>query len=173
LDVLLRDHLEDRVLIFTDDNEAVYEVSKRLLLPAITHQTPVKERHAILEGFRDGRFPAIVTSRVLNEGVDVPDANVAIVLSGTGSTREHIQRLGRILRPQAGKLAVLYEVVSKDTVEESISRRRKGEGQARDGVQDSLEIETVTRQRRLEFAPVTRDALEDMDSLEFDTLGKP
>jgi superfamily II DNA or RNA helicase len=173
LDVLLRDHLEDRVLIFTDDNEAVYEVSKRLLLPAITHQTPVKERHAILEGFRDGQLPAIVTSRVLNEGVDVPDANVAIVLSGTGSTREHIQRLGRILRPRAGKFAVLYEVVSKDTVEESISRRRKGEGQVREGVQDSPVIETVTRQRRLEFAPVTRDALEDMDSLEFDRLGKP
>jgi hypothetical protein len=67
----------------------------------------------------------------------------------------------------------LYEVVSKDTVEESISRRRNGEGQVREGVQDSPVIETVTRQRRLEFAPVTRDALEDMDSLEFDRLGKP
>ncbi len=167
LDGLLKDHLDDRALIFTDDNEAVYEVSHRLLIPAITHQTPVKERHAILERFRQGAYPVVVTSRVLNEGVDVPDANVAIVLSGTGSTREHIQRLGRILRPRTGKFAVLYEVVSKDTVEEGISRRRKGES-----YKPEPEVSSEPRQRRLEFAPVTKDALDDLSALEFETLGR-
>ena len=54
----------------------------------------------------------MVTSKVLNEGVDVPDANVAIVMSGSGSVREHVQRLGRILRKREGKRAMLYELVT-------------------------------------------------------------
>jgi superfamily II DNA or RNA helicase len=65
------------------------------------------------------------TSRVLNEGVDVPDAQVAIVISGTGSTREHVQRLGRILRPRPGKRAQLYELVSANTGETFTSERRR------------------------------------------------
>jgi superfamily II DNA or RNA helicase len=124
LDELLSRHLEERTLIFTDDNETVYEISKRFLVPAITHQTPVKERHSILDHFRSGTYPVLVASRVLNEGVDVPEASLAIVLSGTGSAREHIQRLGRILRARPGKRAKLYEVVSKDTLEENIAKRR-------------------------------------------------
>jgi superfamily II DNA or RNA helicase len=67
----------------------------------------------------------VVASRVLNEGVDVPDASIAIVLSGTGSSREYVQRLGRILRRGEGKLAVLYEVVAEATSEEQVSRRRR------------------------------------------------
>jgi superfamily II DNA or RNA helicase len=67
----------------------------------------------------------VVASRVLNEGVDVPDASIAIVLSGTGSPREYVQRLGRILRRGEGKLAVLYEVVTEATSEEQVSRRRR------------------------------------------------
>ena len=65
-----------------------------------------------------------MTSRVLNEGVDVPEASVAIVLSGTGSSREYVQRLGRILRRGEGKLALLYEVIAEATSEEHTSRRR-------------------------------------------------
>jgi superfamily II DNA or RNA helicase len=61
----------------------------------------------------------------LNEGVDVPEANVAVVLSGSGSVREHVQRLGRILRKRAGKRAVLYELVSQDTSEERTSQKRR------------------------------------------------
>jgi superfamily II DNA or RNA helicase len=60
----------------------------------------------------------------LNEGVNIPDASVAIVLSGSGSSREHIQRLGRILRKKEDKQAVLYEVVTRDTTEEYISQKR-------------------------------------------------
>ena len=122
---LLARHERDRVLVFTDDNATVYRVSKELLVPAITHQTKVKERHEALQAFREGRYPRIVTSRVLNEGVDVPEANVAIVLSGTGSAREYVQRLGRILRRREGKLALLYEIVAEDTSEEGVSRRRQ------------------------------------------------
>jgi superfamily II DNA or RNA helicase len=122
---LLAQHHPARTLIFTDDNATVYRISQTFLLPAITHQTPVKERHAILNCFRTGAYPAVVTSRVLNEGVDVPEASIAIVLSGTGSTREYIQRLGRILRRGEGKLAILYEVIAEATSEENTARRRR------------------------------------------------
>ncbi len=123
---LLAQHAQQQTLIFTDDNATVYQISQDFLIPAITHQTPVKERHDILQRFRSGNYPRIVASRVLNEGVDVPAASVAIVLSGTGSTREYIQRLGRILRKgkDPTKLAVLYEVISENTGEENTSRRR-------------------------------------------------
>jgi superfamily II DNA or RNA helicase len=125
---LLAQHYPERLLIFTNDNATVYRISQDFLIPAITHQTPVKERHDILQRFRQGDYKTLVTSHVLNEGVDVPDARVAIILSGTGSSREYIQRLGRILRKgkHANKQALLYEVVAEDTVEERTSDRRRG-----------------------------------------------
>ena len=122
---LLRQHRRDRTLVFTRDNATVYAISRDHLIPAITHQTDAKERRWILEAFRAGDVRAVVTSRVLNEGVDVPTANVAIVMSGSSSVREHVQRLGRILRRAEGKEAVLYEIVSADTTEEAISERRR------------------------------------------------
>lgn len=122
---LLDEHRTDRVLVFTDANATAYEVSRRLLVPVITHQTKVKERAAILERFASGEYGAVATSRVLNEGVDVPDANVAVVMSGSGSVREHVQRLGRILRPKDGKRAVLYEIVTRNTAEQFTSQRRR------------------------------------------------
>ncbi len=125
LDFLLKKHARDRVIIFTSDNDTVYAISAAFLIPVITHQTDTKERKAILEGFNGGEYLALATSKVLNEGVNVPEASVAIILSGSGSTREHVQRLGRILRRREGKQATLYEVVTAHTVEESISRRRR------------------------------------------------
>jgi superfamily II DNA or RNA helicase len=122
---LLAQHHPARTLVFTDDNAMVYRIAQEYLIPAITHKTPVKERHDILQRFRTGDYPVVVTSRVLNEGVDVPEASIAIVLSGTGSRREYVQRLGRILRRREGKLAVLYEVVAEATNEEQVSRRRR------------------------------------------------
>ncbi|HYG12239.1 MAG TPA: helicase-related protein, partial [Pyrinomonadaceae bacterium] len=89
--------------------------------------TNIKERREWLAAFNAGDVLALATSKVLNEGVNIPAASVAIVLSGSGSTREHIQRLGRILRKQPDKEATLYEVVTLDTTEEGISRRRSGE----------------------------------------------
>lgn len=125
LDFLLKKHDQERTLIFTSDNDTVYAISAAFLIPAITHQTPTKERKAILEGFNRGEYLALATSKVLNEGVNIPEASVAVILSGSGSTREHVQRLGRILRKREGKQAVLYEVITADTVEEGISRRRR------------------------------------------------
>lgn len=122
---LLRQHADNRVLVFTNDNATVYDISRRLLLPAITHQTGLKERQQLLADFADGTLPVLVTSRVLNEGVDIPSADVAVVLSGTQTVREHVQRLGRILRKQEGKQAVLYELIAEDTVEERQSERRR------------------------------------------------
>jgi superfamily II DNA or RNA helicase len=78
-----------------------------------------------LAGLADATYHAGVTSKVLNEGVDVPDANVAVVLSGSGSVREHVQRLGRILRKKEGKRAVLYELVTDATAETYTSERRR------------------------------------------------
>lgn len=125
LDHLLREHARDRMLIFTQDNLTAYAISRRFLVPVITHQTKVRERSEILERFSDGRYGAVVTSKVLNEGVDVPDANVAVVISGSGSVREHVQRLGRILRQRDGKRALLYELVSAGTTETGTSERRR------------------------------------------------
>jgi superfamily II DNA or RNA helicase len=115
----------EKTLIFTLHNDLVYAISRRFLVPAITYQTPKEERKEILENFRKSEYKAIVTSQVLDEGVDVPDASTGYILSGTGSTREYIQRLGRLLRKVEGKRAKLVEIVSKETVEVGISRRRR------------------------------------------------
>ncbi len=122
---LLDRHNGDRVLIFTHDNATVYKIARQFLVPVITHQTKTKERREVLLRFNAGTFPIVATSRVLNEGVNVPEANVAIILSGSSSVREHVQRLGRILRKSGDKEATLYEVVTKGTVEEFSSNRRR------------------------------------------------
>ena len=125
VDRLLQRHRGQRMIIFTNDNMTAYQISSLFLIPCITHQTKIKERRQLISKFTDGSLPVLVTSRVLNEGVDLPSAEVAIVMSGTGTVREHVQRLGRILRPSEGKHAVLYELVAQDTAEEYTSRRRR------------------------------------------------
>lgn len=130
---LLDRHSHDRVLIFTHDNATVYTIARQYLVPVITHQTKTKERREILERFNSGAYPIVATSRVLNEGVNVPEANIAVILSGTGSVREHVQRLGRILRKKGDKEATLYEVVTRGTVEEFTSNRRREHSAYDDG----------------------------------------
>ena len=122
---LLEDERGRRTIIFTNDNRTAYRVSREFLVPCISHQTDIKERRGLLSAFEAGTLPVLVTSRVLNEGVDLPSAEVAIVLSGSGTVREHVQRLGRILRPGHGKQAVLYEIVAGGTTEERTSARRR------------------------------------------------
>ena len=126
LEALLAEHWPTRTIIFTNDNATVHLISERLLIPAITHETATKERQRILDLFRDGTYPVVASSRVLNEGVDVPNATIGIVLSGTGSHREYVQRLGRLLRrgDDPGKRALLYEVIAEGTTEEGTARRR-------------------------------------------------
>jgi len=124
-DILDR-HRGDRVIVFTAHTDLVYRLSERFLLPAITHETGASERRELLERFREGEYSRVVTANVLDEGVDVPDANVAVVLSGSGSEREFTQRLGRILRPTADdSRALLYELVTEETAEERVARRRR------------------------------------------------
>lgn len=125
VDMLLYIHRDDRSIVFTQDNRTAYDISRRFLIPVITHQTKVSERSKILKGLAEGTIRAVVTSKVLNEGVDVPDANVAIVVSGSGSVREHVQRLGRILRKKDGKHAKLYELITANTGEAYTSERRR------------------------------------------------
>jgi superfamily II DNA or RNA helicase len=122
---LLAANPNEKAIIFTRHNKLVYRISRSLLIPAITHQTVKEEREEILDRFRRGVYRRIITSQVLDEGIDVPDASLAVILSGTGSSREFIQRLGRILRKKPGKEATLYELVSLGTAETRMSRRRK------------------------------------------------
>jgi superfamily II DNA or RNA helicase len=126
LAALLERHRGDRIIVFTASTDLVYRLSERFLLPAITHETGTAERREILERFREGTYSRVVTANVLDEGVDVPDANVAVVIAGSGSEREFTQRLGRVLRPKEdGGRAVLYELVSEDTAEENVADRRR------------------------------------------------
>jgi superfamily II DNA or RNA helicase len=127
LESILARHRDDRVIVFTAHTELVYRLSERFLLPAITNETGTSERREILDRFREGSYSRVVTANVLDEGVDVPDANVAVVLSGSGSEREFTQRLGRILRPKSdGGRALLYELVTRETTEEDVAERRRG-----------------------------------------------
>jgi len=121
----LEAYREEKILIFTLYNDLVYTISRRFLIPAVTYQTPREERREILANFGSSKYKVIVTSQVLDEGMDVPDASVGLILGGTGSTREYVQRLGRLLRKKEGKTAKLVEIISKETVEVGISRRRR------------------------------------------------
>ena len=121
----LETYKDEKILIFTLYNDLVYTISKRFLIPAVTYQTPREERREILANFGNSKYKVIVTSQVLDEGMDVPDASVGLILGGTGSTREYVQRLGRLLRKKEGKTAKLVEIISKETVEVGISRRRR------------------------------------------------
>lgn len=123
LQQLLQIHRKDRIIIFTRYNDLVYRISTQFFIPCITHKTDKNERKEILKQFKKGVYTAIVSSQVLDEGIDVPEANIGIILSGTGSVREYTQRLGRILRPTE-KRAVLYEVISRGTAEVRTSARR-------------------------------------------------
>jgi superfamily II DNA or RNA helicase len=125
LEEIFKAHPRDRIIVFTNDNETVHEISRLFLIPSITHLTRTRERREILQRFNEGQYLALATSKVLNEGVNIPEAVVGVVLSGSGTIREHVQRLGRILRRRQGKEAVLYEVISKNTLEDNISKRRR------------------------------------------------
>jgi superfamily II DNA or RNA helicase len=125
LEELLIRHQHDRVIIFCEFNEIVHEIAKRFLIPEIIHKTKFEERKIYLESFKNGQYSKLVTGRVLDEGWDV-DANMGIIVSGSGSKRQFIQRLGRILRPSdTHSKAILYELVTKETLEVSTASRRK------------------------------------------------
>jgi superfamily II DNA or RNA helicase len=115
-----------KTIIFTQHNKLVYTISDKFLIPFITHKSSKQEREDTLNGFKDNRYNAMVTSKVLDEGVDVPEAELGIMLV-VRSKREFIQRLGRLLRtkPDSNKRAKLIEVISSETQEINTSARRK------------------------------------------------
>ncbi|MHA1859710.1 MAG: DEAD/DEAH box helicase [Candidatus Asgardarchaeia archaeon] len=124
LEKLLKKYRKKKVIIFSRYNSIVKEISYKFLIPKITHETPEEERRMLIEEFRKGNLTKIVTGEVLDEGVDVPDASVGIIISGTGSERQFIQRLGRILRPKDER-ATLIELVTRSTIDRSLSFRRR------------------------------------------------
>ena len=161
LDNLLKRHHDARVIIFTANHDFAYDISREFILPCITHtvgykrvksfdtpwcrnplrsysqqyhQTDTDERTEILNRFRTGEYSMLATSQVLDEGIDVPAANVGIILSGSASNRQYAQRLGRILRPTDDRQpARLHEIIATDTMERYVSQRR------RDGVTASAD----------------------------------
>jgi superfamily II DNA or RNA helicase len=125
LKYLISKHAGEKIIIFSEDTSTAYAISREFLVPALTYMTSGKERKQYLEMFKSGEITVLATSRILDEGVDVPDASIAIIMSGSGSTRQFRQRLGRILRPSEGKESYLYELVSSGTTEYGTSKRRR------------------------------------------------
>ncbi|MEK7770743.1 MAG: helicase-related protein, partial [candidate division NC10 bacterium] len=125
LHALLARHPDSRVLIFTADNETAYAIAREHLVMPLTCDIGRRERDDVLQRFRRGDLRALVSARVLNEGLDVPDADVAMVVGGALGEREHVQRVGRLLRPGEGKRALVYELVTRNTMEVGQAHRRR------------------------------------------------
>lgn len=125
LEDLFRLHMGGRIIVFAGSNAMARDVSLRFLAPCLLNHSGKKERREILEGFGQGVFPVIVANQVLDEGVDMPKAKVAVVIGGKASGRQAVQRLGRVLRRSGNEKAVLYEVICEDTKEEERSRKRR------------------------------------------------
>ncbi len=125
LEDIFRLHHGRKTIVFAGSNAMAIEVSKRFLVPTMLSHTAKRERLAVLQGFAEGQLPVLVANRVLDEGVDVPEAKVAVVIGGQGSTRQAKQRLGRVLRRSGDARATLYEVVCENTKEVMRSRKRR------------------------------------------------
>ena len=121
---LLEQFKDEKILIFTRDTQMAYKISKLFLIPVVTYKTDKDEREEILKKFKDNVYRVVVASTVFDEGVDIPDASVAIVLGGYGTKRQFLQRLGRILR-RKDKEALMIEVVTKGTVDYRLSKKRR------------------------------------------------
>ncbi len=114
-----------KILIFTQYVDQAKRIAEMLGAPYITGELDESTRRRRLEMFRDGLSRVLVLTTVGDEGIDIPDANVGIIVAGTGSRRQFLQRLGRLLRPAPGKEARLYEIVVKGTFEELEARKRR------------------------------------------------
>ncbi|EZQ01734.1 helicase [Candidatus Acidianus copahuensis] len=121
---ILAENRNDKIIIFTRDVDMAYSISMEFLIPAVTYKTDKDERSEILRKFKEGKYKVIVASSVLDEGVDVPDASIAVVLGGYGTSRQLLQRLGRVLRKNGDKRAQMIEIVTKRTSDYNLSRRR-------------------------------------------------
>lgn len=124
---ILDKHPGESALIIGQYLEQIAQVSELLKVPKLTGETPVAEREALFEDFRNGKIKALVVSKVANFSVDLPEASVAIQISGSfGSRQEEAQRLGRLLRPKEdGRSAHFYTLVSRETVEQDFAQNRQ------------------------------------------------
>lgn len=124
---ILKKHESEPTLIIGQYLEQIDQVSSALNIPKLTGETPVAEREQLFQDFRTGKLTALVVSKVANFSVDLPEASVAIQISGAfGSRQEEAQRLGRLLRPKAdGRSASFYTLVAKDTVEQDFAQNRQ------------------------------------------------
>ena len=124
---LVEKHADDQVLVIGQYISQLDELSEKLGVPVIKGETPVKEREELFAAFRTGELKCLVVSKVANFSVDLPDATIAIQVSGAfGSRQEEAQRLGRILRPKSdGRGARFYSVVSRDTVDQDFAQNRQ------------------------------------------------
>ncbi len=116
---LIQEHRRDhRILVFTADRQTAFAIARRFLIMPITSDIGRRERERAVAAFEAGHIRAMVSPRVLNEGLDVPAADVGIIVGGTLGAREHAQRVGRLLRKAKGKnAAVVYRLVVRNTVE--------------------------------------------------------
>jgi superfamily II DNA or RNA helicase len=124
LALLLGHHRSERTLVFVADNETAYRVAREHLIMPLTCDIGRGERQQVLARFQAGALRALVSAQVLNEGLDVPDAEVGIVVAGRLGEREHVQRVGRLLRPGEGKRALVYELIVEQSSEVRQSERR-------------------------------------------------
>jgi DNA excision repair protein ERCC-3 len=124
---LVAKHAGERILVIGQYLDQIDELAEALGAPQLTGSTPVDERERLFQEFRDGRTPVLVVSKVANFSVDLPEATVAIQVSGSfGSRQEEAQRLGRLLRPkESGLSANFYTLVSRDTVDQDFAQNRQ------------------------------------------------
>jgi DNA excision repair protein ERCC-3 len=127
VEALVEKHAEDQVLVIGQYIDQLDELSEVLGAPLIKGETPIKEREILFNKFRSGEIKCLVVSKVANFSIDLPDATIAIQVSGAfGSRQEEAQRLGRILRPKAdGRGAKFYSVISRDTIDQDFAQNRQ------------------------------------------------
>ena len=127
VDALVRQHDGEQILVIGQYLDQLADLGEELGAPVITGQMPVKEREQLFDAFRAGDVTTLVVSKVANFSVDLPEATIAIQVSGSfGSRQEEAQRLGRILRPKAdGRSAHFYTIVSRDTVDQEFAAHRQ------------------------------------------------
>jgi DNA excision repair protein ERCC-3 len=124
---LAKQHANDQTLIIGQYIDQIDEIATDLGVPIVKGDTPIKERQVLFSQFRTGELKCLVVSKVANFSIDLPEASIAIQVSGTfGSRQEEAQRLGRILRPKSdGRTARFYSVVARDTIDQDFAQNRQ------------------------------------------------
>ncbi len=127
VETLVKKHTGEQILVIGQYITQLDELAEVLGVPVIKGDTPVKERERLFNMFRTGELTCLVVSKVANFSIDLPDATIAIQVSGAfGSRQEEAQRLGRILRPKSdGRSATFYSLVSRDTIDQDFAQNRQ------------------------------------------------